>query len=77
MKVLSAVTNRLGNRSSNQDRCLVLERPGRVLLAVADGMGGHERGELAAQTAIDSLSRSFLGEHATIATPEEFLKKYW
>jgi serine/threonine protein phosphatase PrpC len=75
MKVLSAFTNRLGNRSSNQDRCLVLQRPGRVLLAVADGMGGHARGELAAQTAIDSLSRSFLGEHTAIATPEEFLKK--
>ncbi len=75
MKVLTAFTNRLGNRSSNEDRCLVLKRPGRVLLVVADGMGGHARGELAAQTVVDSLSRSFLGEPDSITDPESFLKR--
>ena len=38
MKVLTASCNRLGNRSSNQDRCLVLERSDRVLVAVAVGV---------------------------------------
>jgi serine/threonine protein phosphatase PrpC len=74
MNVVTALTNRLGNRSNNQDRCLILERFGRVLLVVADGMGGHARGDLAAQTAIDSLSRSFLGQRGAIDDPQNFLK---
>jgi serine/threonine protein phosphatase PrpC len=75
MKVLTAFTNRLGNRSSNQDRCLVLERPDFVLLAVADGMGGHAGGDLAAQATVDSLQRSLVGQHAPIAQPRVFLQE--
>ncbi len=74
MRVITAFTNRLGNRATNQDRCLVLENPDRVLLAVADGMGGHARGELAAQAAVDSLTRSFLGQRDTVADPRVFLQ---
>ena len=74
MNVITALTNRLGNRTNNQDRCLVLECFGRVLLVVADGMGGHARGELAAQTATDSLSRSFLARSSPIEDPQGFLK---
>ncbi len=75
MPPVSAWTNRLGNRSDNQDRCLVLERPGETLLVVADGMGGHARGDLAAQTAIDSLRRSFLSSQAPIGQPRAFLQQ--
>lgn len=75
MKVLTAATSRLGNRSSNQDRCLVEKKPGHVLLAIADGMGGHARGDLAAQTAVNSLIRSFRREHLPIAEPQDFLKQ--
>jgi serine/threonine protein phosphatase PrpC len=75
MKVVTASSNRLGNRSSNQDRCLVLKRPEAVLLAVADGMGGHARGDLAAQTAVDSLGRSFLSCPGHIADPAPFLEQ--
>lgn len=74
MRIITAFTNRLGNRSNNQDRCLVLERRDRALLVVADGMGGHARGELAAQITIDSLSRSFLSHQSTINEPQEFLE---
>lgn len=42
-------------RTSNQDRGLA----GPVLCAVADGMGGHQGGEVAAQTAVDALEKSF------------------
>ena len=74
MRIITAFTNRLGNRSNNQDRCLVLERRNSALLVVADGMGGHARGELAAQTTIDSLSRSFLSHRGTISEPHDFLE---
>ena len=75
MKVLTAFTNRLGNRSSNQDRCLVLERPDCLLLAVADGMGGHAGGDLAAEATVDSLQHSLVRQRAPIAQPHAFLQE--
>jgi serine/threonine protein phosphatase PrpC len=75
MRVLTAFTNRLGNRTSNQDRCLVLERRDCVLLAVADGMGGHAGGDLAAQSTIESLQRSLARQRHPIAEPWAFLQE--
>lgn len=75
MPFVTAWTNRLGNRSTNQDRCLVLQRAQGVLLAVADGMGGHARGDLAAQVAVDSLRRSYLSRPGLIADPRAFLEQ--
>jgi PPM family protein phosphatase len=50
----------LGDREENQDRAAVCVRDGAVLMIVADGMGGHEGGSMAAEVAVESLRRSFL-----------------
>ncbi|MEW6420687.1 MAG: PP2C family serine/threonine-protein phosphatase [Deinococcota bacterium] len=47
-------------RSVNQDAVLALDLPQGGLYAVADGMGGHAAGELAANLALDALSQHYL-----------------
>lgn len=65
-------TTRLGNRSTNQDRSLIVADEDAVLVAVADGMGGHARGDLAAQAMVDSLRRQF-EQRDPIQEPGRFL----
>jgi PPM family protein phosphatase len=49
-------------RQINEDRYLADER----LFAVADGVGGHQAGEVASQTSVETLARAFNeGEHTT------------
>src|SRR4051812_31232175 len=44
-------------RSHNEDQFLV--EPNKNLYAVADGVGGHKAGEVASQTAVDTLRTAF------------------
>lgn len=75
MRYQYALTNRLGNRASNQDRCVIRHDEERALLVVADGMGGHARGDLAAQTTVDTLSRLFREQDGPIPNPHAFLDR--
>lgn len=53
---IECITNRGLHRKDNEDRYLVNALgDGRVLLVIADGMGGHAAGEVAAQLAVDSF----------------------
>ncbi|MCG7936521.1 MAG: protein phosphatase 2C domain-containing protein, partial [Candidatus Thiodiazotropha taylori] len=63
----------IGNRSMNQDRCLVMEAPDAILLALADGMGGHPKGEMAAQILMDNARKAFLTSRKPISNPRFFL----
>ena len=72
MRFERARTSRVGNRDSNQDRALVITDDDAVLLAVADGMGGHDRGDLAAQAFVDTLRRQFLARDP-MEDPSAFL----
>ena len=67
--------NRLGNRETNEDRLVVVEREQSVLLVVADGMGGHRGGDVAAQIFVDTLERFFRKVKMPLSNPKLFLDK--
>jgi serine/threonine protein phosphatase PrpC len=74
MKFSLAQDTRIGQRRQNQDRIAHWRTPECVLLAVADGLGGHAYGEVAAQFAMDILGAAFLREaKPKIADPAGFL----
>jgi serine/threonine protein phosphatase PrpC len=57
----------------NQDRYLIMEAPDSILLALADGMGGHPKGEMAAQILMNNARKAFLTSRKPIANPRFFL----
>jgi PPM family protein phosphatase len=66
----------IGARDANEDRVGYWTTPQAVLMAVADGLGGHLHGELAAQLAIDTLGTAFQSEaQPQLAEPAEFLAR--
>jgi serine/threonine protein phosphatase PrpC len=64
----------IGNRKFNQDRVAYAYTNDALLLVLADGMGGHLHGELAASLTIETFVESF-GRHAQprIAEPDQFI----
>jgi len=67
---------RIGARRVNQDRVAQWQTSAATLLAVADGLGGHLYGEVAAQIAIDSIGGAFTQEAMPRLTdPAEFLQR--
>lgn len=64
----------IGNRKFNQDRVAYVFSNDALLLVLADGMGGHMHGELAAGLAIDTFVESFgRVTRPRIADPDEFI----
>jgi serine/threonine protein phosphatase PrpC len=65
---------RVGARALNQDRVGHWRTPASLLMVLADGMGGHLRGELAAELALEFISGAFLREaRPKLANPDLFL----
>jgi len=62
-----------GDRQCNQDRCLVLSSGETVLLGLADGLGGHPRGEVAAQLLIDVCESLFRRARKPLMDPDHFM----
>ncbi|WP_310450695.1 protein phosphatase 2C domain-containing protein [Sulfuritalea sp.] len=66
--------SRIGGREINQDRVAWLATDDAVLMVVADGMGGHLQGEVAAQLAVDTISERFrAAAKARLVDPAQFL----
>lgn len=65
----------IGDRKRNQDRCTVVESGNSLLLAIADGMGGHPKGEVAAQIVIDTCRKFMQQTPQPILSPGSFLKR--
>jgi serine/threonine protein phosphatase PrpC len=63
----------LGDRTLNQDRYTLVESAESVLLALADGMGGHPKGEAAAQILVNTCKIMFSRARKPIKQPGRFL----
>lgn len=74
MKFSLVQDSRVGSRRYNQDRIGFWRTDAALLLVLADGMGGHANGELAAQIAVDFMGESFRREaRPRLADPDLFL----
>jgi serine/threonine protein phosphatase PrpC len=66
--------SRIGGRREQQDRLGKWASGEALLLALADGMGGHTRGDLAATIAVETLGAAFRAEATPrLADPGAFL----
>ncbi len=74
MKYQLAQHSMRGARPSNQDRVAVVERDNAVLMVLADGLGGHTGGELAAEILAQTAVRMFQAvRQPVIIKPASFL----
>ncbi len=65
----------VGNRKNNQDRCGLSSAPSSVLVSLADGMGGHPKGEAAAQLVVDTCQQLLETSTTPILNPGSFLTR--
>lgn len=63
-----------GGRKINQDRIAYAERDNAVLMVLADGLGGHARGELASELFVQTVIQQFTSiRQPLIEQPSAFL----
>ena len=68
--------SRQGGRANNEDRTSYCYSRDALLMVIADGMGGHHHGEIAAQIAVQTMADSFQREaKPTLGDPFRFLQK--
>jgi serine/threonine protein phosphatase PrpC len=74
MKFTIYQNSRQGPRKYNQDRLAYSYSKDALLLVLADGMGGHRNGEIAAQLAVKTLTDAFQRLAVpTLSSPAKFL----
>jgi len=76
MKFAVYQDSRIGGRKYNQDRVAYAYSDKALLLVLADGMGGHLHGEIAAQITIQTFMQDFAqAAQPRVPKPEEFLRE--
>ncbi|HET7729831.1 MAG TPA: protein phosphatase 2C domain-containing protein [Usitatibacter sp.] len=66
--------SRLGDRKENEDRVGYSYSRDVLLMVIADGMGGHQQGEVAAEIAVSEITRRFQQEARNrLRKPLDFL----
>ena len=76
MKFTIYQESRIGRRVANQDRIAYCYSRDALLMVIADGMGGHLHGELAAHIAVQTITGRFRREaRPTLAEPLPFLSR--
>ena len=76
MKFSVYQVSRRGGREVNQDRMGYCYTRESALFALADGLGGHPRGEVAAQMALQTVANMFQQEaRPRTRDPQEFLRR--
>jgi serine/threonine protein phosphatase PrpC len=76
MKYALAEETRIGTRRINQDRIGHWSTADCVLMALADGLGGHPHGEVAAELAVELFGAAFAREaQPRLADPGSFLNR--
>ncbi|HET7364929.1 MAG TPA: protein phosphatase 2C domain-containing protein [Burkholderiales bacterium] len=76
MKYALAHETRIGTRRINQDRIGHWATSECVLMAVADGLGGHPHGEVAAELAVGVLGAAFVREaQPRLGDPGDFFNR--
>ncbi|MSQ19283.1 MAG: serine/threonine-protein phosphatase [Betaproteobacteria bacterium] len=74
MRFLIYQDSRLGGRKNNEDRLGYSYSKEALLMVVADGMGGHLHGEIAAEIAVQTIVQAFQREaQPKLADPQRFL----
>ncbi|HZV98051.1 MAG TPA: protein phosphatase 2C domain-containing protein [Methylophilaceae bacterium] len=77
MKFIIHQGSRQGPRPYNQDRLAYSYSKEAVLLVIADGMGGHRHGEVAAQLAVNTLTDAFQTRATPLLDdPQQFLSEH-
>ena len=76
MKFALAKATRIGGRADNEDRVGHWSTPEAALMVVADGLGGHLHGEVAAEIAVELLGAAFVREaQPRVEDPAAFLAR--
>jgi PPM family protein phosphatase len=75
MRFIIFQDSHLGDRKNNEDRVGYSYSKNVLLMVIADGMGGHQDGEVAAEIAVTEITRRFQQEaRVKLRKPLEFLE---